>query len=444
MVVDPLNAFNFDALAQVMTALIVFISLNVSLFSMRYMLGERRYGVFFTNILFMSFSLIAMVSADNVILFVLTWIYSNCMLVKLMTHNSLWKAAVKSGNLARNNFILGSVFLTLAVGLLSVAAATLSISQILAHPHNTVVVLVACILLTIAGMAQSAIWPFHRWLLSSLNAPTPVSALMHAGLVNGGGFLILRFWPLFSQEGQYLLILLMIGLFTAILGSLLKLLQSDIKRMLACSTVAQMGFMFVQLGLGLFVAAICHLMWHGMFKAYLFLSSGSTTQTLPRDMPYNPSIMTFMFSIMAGLLGSYIFAISSGNQWIVSDTSMFLNMFVFIIATQSSLSLLDERPLKNFLGVILLIGVMTAVYGFNVLFMERILSSLNYVGSQPMSFGHGIIALVILGAWLINLYFGVLKKITRPVWIDRLYVAALNMGLPHRATVTANRNDYKY
>jgi len=124
-------------------------------------------------------------------------------------------------------------------------------------------------------MTQSAIWPFHTWLISSLNSPTPVSAIMHAGLINGGGFLLTRFAGLFVQSTGMLQVIFFLGLLTALIGTLWKLMQHDIKRMLACSTMGQMGFMIAQCGLGLFPAAIAHLCWHGLFKAYLFLSSGS-------------------------------------------------------------------------------------------------------------------------------------------------------------------------
>jgi len=133
--------------------------------------------------------------------------------------------------------------------------------------------LLSALLIITAAIIQSAIYPFHRWLLSSMTAPTPASALMHAGFVNGSGILLALFSSVVITSGTLTLIFIVGGL-TAVIAQFTKLLQVNVKQKLACSTIAQMGFMIMQCGLGFFNAAVVHLILHGFYKAYLFLSSG--------------------------------------------------------------------------------------------------------------------------------------------------------------------------
>jgi NAD(P)H-quinone oxidoreductase subunit 5 len=117
-----------------------------------------------------------------------------------------------------------------------------------------------------------AIYPFHRWLLSAMTSPTPASALMHAGFVNGSGILLALFSTVLFASNT-LIILFIIGGLTAVIAQFTKLLQVNVKQKLACSTIAQMGFMIMQCGLG-FSMRVVHLLLHGFYKAYLFLSAG--------------------------------------------------------------------------------------------------------------------------------------------------------------------------
>ena len=130
-------------------------------------------------------------------------------------------------------------------------------------------------LLVIAAAARCAVPPFSGWLLSSMTAPTPVSALMHAGLVNAGGFLLIRFAPVLEAAPVARAVAMLLGLFGAIYGVGIMMVRPDIKRSLAGSTVSQMGFMIASCGLGYFAAALWHLTAHGLFKAWLFLTAGS-------------------------------------------------------------------------------------------------------------------------------------------------------------------------
>ncbi len=213
-----------------------------------------------------------MAVSDHLALYFVSSCLSHALLVRRMEHKSNWKAARASAALAGKNYLLAAFFMGFAFLLLGFETGSWTLRGILAYQEAaSSTMILPLVLLILAAMAQSAIWPFHRWLLSSLNSPTPVSALMHAGLINGGGFLLIRFAPLFAHHPGLLTLVFCVGLTSAFLGTLWKLLQSDVKRMLACSTMGQMGFMMMQCGLGLFSAALTHLLWHGLFKAYLFL-----------------------------------------------------------------------------------------------------------------------------------------------------------------------------
>ena len=144
------------------------------------------------------------------------------------------------------------------------------------------VVLALSLLLVVAALAKSAQLPLSGWLPETMTAPTPVSALMHAGFVNAGGYLLARFADVFVAQPGLMVTLFALGAATALRGSLAMLVQSDVKRALAWSTVGQMGFMVMQCGLGAFAAAIYHHVAHGIFKATLFLGAGSVVQEARR------------------------------------------------------------------------------------------------------------------------------------------------------------------
>ena len=128
-------------------------------------------------------------------------------------------------------------------------------------------------------MTKSAQFPFHLWLIGTIEAPTPVSALMHAGIVNAGGFLVNRLAPLFGLAPTTLHLMFVIGCVTALIGATAMLTQTSVKRRLVYSTMGQMGYMVMECGLGAFALAVFHLCAHGLFKATLFLNSGSSSSS---------------------------------------------------------------------------------------------------------------------------------------------------------------------
>jgi len=187
---------------------------------------------------------------------------------------------------ARKKFFvsrLGDLALIGAVFLLAVTFKTGDIATILAEAQQgqgLPLTIAAAALLAVAALLKSAQFPTHGWLTEVMETPTPVSALLHAGVVNAGGFLLIRFADVMLQAPIVLATLVMVGGFTAIFGSVVMLTQSAVKTSLAWSTVAQMGFMILQCGLALFPIALLHIVAHSLYKAHSFLASGSAIETV--------------------------------------------------------------------------------------------------------------------------------------------------------------------
>ena len=168
------------------------------------------------------------------------------------------------------------------------------------------------LLIFIGAMGKSAQFPMHMWLPGSLYAPTPVHALLHAGIINAGGFLLNRLAPLYGLSPATLHVVFVIGAFTAILGACMMLTQNDIKKTLGYSTIGQMGYMIMECGLGAFALAVFHLIAHGLFKATVFLNCGNVIHKARQEMklphvdqgaePGGFSLLTWLTGFIATLV----------------------------------------------------------------------------------------------------------------------------------------------
>lgn len=439
------SLFHLDRLSIIMMALVSFIGLCVGSFAFRYMKGDGQYRAFFVRLILLIGSVMMLVSADHLALLLVSWCVSNGLLVRLMVHKPGWKAARASGWLATKNFAWGAACIAAAFGLIYLTTAETSIQALLRRSSLSPSMELALGLLALGAITQSAIWPFHRWLISSLNSPTPVSAIMHAGLINGGGFLLVRFAPLYMQSSFLLALLTVLGFLTAWLGTFWKLMQPDVKRMLACSTMGQMGFMVVQCGLGLFPAAVAHLVGHGLFKAYLFLSSGSAAQEKRIDQAYPPGFPAFSGALLCGLIGSAGFALASGKAWLPGDTTLVLNVVALLSGTQLALPLLQVRPLRALPGSILCTALAGLAYGGSVRLITGFMAPMGLMHPQPLTSLPIAGILILTVSWLSMLFFRQsVKTWSIPVWAMKGYVLALNASQPAPTTITTHRNHYHY
>lgn len=438
---------SFDSFNILLSSLVFFVSFIVHRFSLRYMDGDRLYQRFFSLLSALTLSSVIMVLADNLFLFWLAFSLSNCILVVLMIHKKEWKASKNSGALAGYTLTLGSLLLLIAFSVLYFSFSTSSIRLITANMDfsRPFIVSMALSLIAIASLAQSALWPFHRWLVSSLNSPTPVSAMMHAGLVNGGGIILVKFAPLLIAHQSVLFVLFLTGALSALLGTVWKLMQNDIKKMLSCSTMAQMGFMMMQCGLGLFAPAIAHLCWHGLFKAHLFLTSGSAVaQNKVKHNTYQPVVIPLLASLLGGSAALASFCFMTDKTFSFSDVNSFVLFFAFIAGAQLMHSWFrNQTSISGLIISLFLAGFFGLIYGFSVHLIEMLLPGLSSIKTPDLSLMHWAIMFLFGLLWLVfnlNLH----KKFGESALGCWLYMNLFNASQPALKTMTTHRTDYNY
>ncbi|MGP1357929.1 proton-conducting transporter transmembrane domain-containing protein [Roseicyclus sp.] len=268
-----------DALSAVMVLLVAFVGWVVIRYARTYMDGDARQGAFMGGLALTLGFVLLLVTSGNIAQLVLAWIGTSLSLHRLLLfygdRPTARLAATKKFLFART----GDVFLISAAILLVQGFGTGEIAAISAALQAGEVPVGAgwaAFCLAVAALLKSAQFPTHGWLTEVMDAPTPVSALLHAGVINAGGFLVIRFADLFlAVPGFAMGMLAIVGGLTAALASLVMLTQTAVKSALAWSTVAQMGFMLLQCGLGAFPAALLHIVAHSLYKAHAFLGSGS-------------------------------------------------------------------------------------------------------------------------------------------------------------------------
>jgi len=273
-----------DPLTLIMWAFVSGISLLVHMYSVRYMIEEPNYPRFFAMLDLMTATILFMVSAADLITLLVAWFLVGVLLYFLLGHDTDRPASGRYAFWTQITYRVGDLPLWLAAFILYKSYHSLALpvifAQIAAAPNavqiwGMTVPAWTGILVALAAFARSAQFLLHGWLPYTMDGPTPVSALMHAGIVNAGGFLFNRFAPIFEYTGLALHIAFVVGLITAVVGSALMLIQNDVKRSLGYSTMGQMGFMVMECGLGAFPLAVFHLIAHGFFKASLFLGAGN-------------------------------------------------------------------------------------------------------------------------------------------------------------------------
>ena len=272
-------AFLLDPLSVTMLVLVSFLGLIVTRYSVNYLDGDPGQARFSRWLIFTLASVLVLVISSNLLLFTAAWIATSLCLHQLLTFCRERPGARLA---ARKKFIisrLADLCMITALALVWHGRGTLEFHELFVNPTGPHTGLIAGLFVT-AAMLKSAQFPFHSWLPDTLETPTPVSALMHAGIINAGGFLIVRLSPLITQSPAALNALALVGAFTALFASVIMMTQTSIKKSLAWSTVAQMGFMMLQCGLGAFALAMMHIVAHSLYKAHAFLSSGSVVHLM--------------------------------------------------------------------------------------------------------------------------------------------------------------------
>jgi NAD(P)H-quinone oxidoreductase subunit 5 len=275
-------AVRLDPLSATMSAMIAVLALVIFKYSTTYLDGDDRHGVFLGQLAATVAAVEVLVLSGNLALFFVAWIATSLALHRLLTFYRDRPRAVLA---ARKKFVvarIGDVFLLAAVVLLYHHFGTGDLDQIFSGVASTAstewsvgAVSLAALCLAVAAVLKSAQFPTHGWLVEVMETPTPVSALLHAGILNAGPFLAIRMAYVLDTSRAATTFLLVVGGFTAAFASVVLLTQSSVKVSLGYSSAAHMGFMLMVCGMGFYPAALLHLVAHSFYKAHAFLSSGS-------------------------------------------------------------------------------------------------------------------------------------------------------------------------
>ncbi|MFK5604230.1 proton-conducting transporter transmembrane domain-containing protein [Haloferax volcanii] len=431
-----------DGLTVLLWVVVTFFSGIVHSYSRRYMAGSVHETKFFAAVFGFTVAVMALVAADHVALFWLCWLAMGLLMAKLIGIIDGWPQARAASSVARRYFLASSAFLGVALAALWQATGATTVSGIAANADGLggPVWLVACVALVLAAMMQSALVPFHGWLLSSMTAPTPASALMHAGFVNAGGILLLRFAPVVTLDATLMLGIVTVGATSALVGKLLKNVQSDVKSELGCSTIGQMGFMIMQAGLGFFGAAITHLILHGFYKAYHFLSAGGAVErTAPTDHEdHETGAVGSAVIVATGLAGGALFAALTGKGTHL-DSGLLLVAFVVLTTLHAARNVVARAALPataRYGAVPLVFLPAIAVYALVYQGISSVLSGLPVVEAPAeLSALHALVAGVFLVTY-VAIELGVHER------SRRLYVALLNASQPASSTMLTATEDY--
>jgi len=280
VVAGPFSAAGlaFDELTAVLAVLVTGVSALVVAFSVRYLQDDPRLGRFLALVGVTTGGTVLVATAASLVLLVAGWLVASAGFCLLLAHRRDVAGGDEALRRTAGTFALGDLALVAAAGLVLAAAGDPDLraaGDARAAVADAGVATPAAVLLVVAALARCAQVPLHRWLPATVAAPTPVSALLHAGVVNAGGILLIRLAPVTGLPPAALALLLAAGAASVVAGTVAMLARPDVKGALAHSTAAQMGFMLVQVALGAAAAAVVHLVGHALYKSALFLGSGS-------------------------------------------------------------------------------------------------------------------------------------------------------------------------
>ena len=307
-------SFTLDGLSALMLLLVSGLSIFIQQFSTSYMSKDENYRKYFVYFNFFVFSMLVLVMSSNFLIMFLGWELVGLSSYLLISFWSSKTSASKAGNKA---FILNRIgdfgFL---VGLMFILNTFKSFDfQEVLHraneiPVNTITVIT--LFLILGAFGKSAQFPLFSWLPDAMEGPTPASALIHAAtMVTAGVFMLVRISPLLQYSETTSFVVLVIGLLTALISAFSAINQYDIKKVLAYSTISQLGFMFIAIGVGAYVAAVFHLLTHAFFKALLFLGAGAVIEALHHEQDIrNMGGLRKKMPLTAGMMGIGTLAIS--------------------------------------------------------------------------------------------------------------------------------------
>jgi NADH-quinone oxidoreductase subunit L len=286
--------FLIDSLTAMMMCVVTFVSLMVHIYTIGYMQDDEGYNRFFAYISLFTFAMLMLVMSNNFLQLFFGWEAVGLVSYLLIGFWFKRPTAIYANMKAFLVNRVGDFGFILGIGLLLAYAGSMNYAEVFAKREELaaltlpgsdwMLITVACICLFIGAMGKSAQFPLHVWLPDSMEGPTPISALIHAAtMVTAGIFMVARMSPLFELSDTALSFVLVIGSITALFMGFLGIIQNDIKRVVAYSTLSQLGYMTVALGASAYSVAVFHLMTHAFFKALLFLGAGSVIIGMHHD-----------------------------------------------------------------------------------------------------------------------------------------------------------------
>lgn len=425
-----------DGATVLMFGLISFIGWVICRYSVRYLDGDPNQARFFQCLAFTLACVAGLVWSSSLLSYAVAWTGVSLGLHPLLIHYGDRVGAQRAANLKLIFSRLGSLVMLIGVVMLHHFYGTTSFSELASvatanGASNQQPLAAVCWLLVCAAILKTAQFPFHAWLPQTLETPTPVSALMHAGVVNAGGFLLIRCSRWFAVDNAPLILLTAVGGMTAVFGAVVMTTQPTVKRQLAYSTIAQMGFMLLQCGLGVFSAAMLHILAHSLYKAYAFLYSGnvlkerlskqvrtasqtSASSAVPAEMAWGIPLAVVALcsgSLMLGwLLGPKAGALPLFGLWLFA--------MAYLLGTAWSL-----RCKATFVRALLVVGLLANVYPLSLWWIGKVLSDDYQLAMQPAWLS---MVVVLLGLSLLVAWQAVRFDARSSAWRKALYVHASN------------------
>jgi NADH-quinone oxidoreductase subunit L len=460
--------FYIDRLSAVMMVLISGVGTIIYTYSVGYMYQDPQESRYLFLIAFTTFVLLCMVSSANLVMLFVFWQLLSYLLY-LLAHNHAHAATLAGAYRTFTLLRVGDVAFLAGIVLAHSLYGTLEFPTLFTKAIETPVTLspmpgwdingatAVTLLLFIGGMSKSAQFPVHIWLPRSLYAPTPVHALLHAGIINAGGFLINRLAPLFGLSSTTLHVAFVVGTMTAILGAAMMLAQNDIKKTLGFSTIGQMGYMIMECGLGAFSLAVFHLIAHGIFKATVFLNCGNVIHKA-RQEPAFPhtdheaevqsfSRLTWTTGVVTTLLIPLLILVVTHGllriQLLESQGAVIFLFFIWITSSQAILTLTRLRAVASWkVSAAMLLTLLFIVF----VYLFAVQSFTAFLYSDPQEVASYFLAAA-LPSWLFDVMIVMATLMTifgwtylymrahgrtlwTPAWIEglriRLYVLFMN------------------
>ncbi len=420
-----------DVISAVLLQLVSFIGWIVVRYAATYLDGEARQGAFTGWLCMTLASVLLLVLSGNLVQLVMAWIATSLFLHRLLLFYpdriAARRAAAKkfvTARMADGALICAAVLLALAYGTTDIAA----ISSAARAGSSGGLAIAAAGFLAAAALLKSAQFPMHGWLTEVMETPTPVSALLHAGVINAGGFLLIRFADVMLQAPGVLAVLVMVGGFTALFGGLVMLTQPAVKTSLAWSTVAQMGFMILECGLALFPLALLHIVAHSLYKAHSFLASGGAVDLIAANRRPGPVAIPKAGAVgRAFLLALAIYAVVGfgfGFQHKSPQAIALGAILIFGVAYMLAQGLADAAP-RALTQRTIIYGVATSVSYFALQVLAVSLTS----GALPAAPAPGPLqwALIVLAV----ISFGLVAVVQAifPLWAYHPAAAGLRVHL---------------